>query len=85
MTRRSVLHWAGGLGLAAVVSACASADEPANQDAAPVTAPSTETAPSAAPDCVLMPELTEGPYYLDLDLVRSDISAGKPGLPLDLA
>ena len=31
-----------------------------------------------------MPELTEGPYYLDLDLVRSDITEGKPGLPLDL-
>jgi protocatechuate 3,4-dioxygenase beta subunit len=31
-----------------------------------------------------MPELTEGPYYLDLDLVRSDITEGRPGLPLDL-
>ena len=31
-----------------------------------------------------MPELTEGPYYLDLDLVRSDIAEGRPGLPLDL-
>jgi protocatechuate 3,4-dioxygenase beta subunit len=31
-----------------------------------------------------MPELTEGPYYLDLDLVRSDITEGLPGLPLDL-
>jgi protocatechuate 3,4-dioxygenase beta subunit len=31
-----------------------------------------------------MPELTEGPYYLDLDLVRSDITEDRPGLPLDL-
>jgi protocatechuate 3,4-dioxygenase beta subunit len=31
-----------------------------------------------------MPELTEGPYYLDLDLVRKDITGGKPGLPLSL-
>ena len=31
-----------------------------------------------------MPELTEGPYYLDLDLVRSDITEGGPGLPFDL-
>jgi protocatechuate 3,4-dioxygenase beta subunit len=31
-----------------------------------------------------MPELTEGPYYLDLDLVRSDITEGRSGLPLDL-
>ncbi|MPY80510.1 MAG: protocatechuate dioxygenase [Actinophytocola sp.] len=34
--------------------------------------------------CVLTPEDTEGPYYLDLDLVRSDITEGKPGVPLTL-
>jgi len=32
-----------------------------------------------------MPELTEGPYYLDLDLVRRDITEGRPGAPFDLA
>ena len=32
-----------------------------------------------------MPELTEGPYYLDLDLVRRDITEGRPGVPFDLA
>jgi protocatechuate 3,4-dioxygenase beta subunit len=31
-----------------------------------------------------MPELTEGPYYLDVDLVRRDITEGRPGMPLDL-
>lgn len=30
------------------------------------------------------PEQTEGPYYLDLDLVRSDIREDRPGLPLRL-
>lgn len=34
--------------------------------------------------CLLLPEVTEGPYYLDLDLVRSDTAEGKPGLPLAL-
>jgi protocatechuate 3,4-dioxygenase beta subunit len=33
---------------------------------------------------VLTPETTEGPYYLDLDKVRSDITEGKDGTPLDL-
>jgi protocatechuate 3,4-dioxygenase beta subunit len=33
---------------------------------------------------VLTPELTEGPYYLDLDRVRRDITEGKEGLPFDL-
>ena len=34
--------------------------------------------------CVLTPELTEGPYYLDDQLLRQDITVGKPGVPLKL-
>jgi protocatechuate 3,4-dioxygenase beta subunit len=33
---------------------------------------------------VLQPEMTEGPYYLDLDLVRSDIAEDREGAPLAL-
>ena len=29
--------------------------------------------------CTLYPEQTAGPFYLDLDLLRQDISEGKPG------
>src|SRR5438094_10013920 len=35
-------------------------------------------------DCVLAPEQTEGPYYLDNRLLRADITEGKPGAPLQL-
>ena len=35
--------------------------------------------------CVLTPEMTEGPYYLDGDKVRRDIREGRPGTRLDLA
>ena len=35
--------------------------------------------------CVLTPEAGEGPFYLDPKLVRSDITAGQPGAPLQLA
>ena len=35
-------------------------------------------------DCVLAPEQTEGPYYVDGDLIRRDITEGKAGVPLDL-
>ena len=76
MTRRRALQWAGGLGFAALVSACT------GESGTSGTTVATDAA--AAPDCVLMPELTEGPYYLDLDLVRRDITEGRPGLPLDL-
>jgi protocatechuate 3,4-dioxygenase beta subunit len=78
LDRRRLLAWAGGIGLAALVSGCAGDDEPAAGPAA------TTTAADAAPDCVLTPELTEGPYYLDLDLVRREIAEGRPGRPLDL-
>ena len=39
----------------------------------------------AANVCLLTPEATEGPYYIDPDLVRADITEGLPGAPLDLA
>lgn len=80
MTRRRALGLLGGLGLTAIAAACAGDGEsgaPAGQTAAAGT--------SAADDvCVLTPELTEGPYYLDLELVRRDIRGGRPGTPLDL-
>ena len=34
--------------------------------------------------CVLTPEQTVGPYYLDLDKVRRDITEGRPGTALTL-
>jgi protocatechuate 3,4-dioxygenase beta subunit len=34
--------------------------------------------------CVLTPELTEGPFYVDGEKLRRDITEGKPGLPLQL-
>lgn len=34
--------------------------------------------------CLLQPEVTEGPYYLDESLIRQDITEGRPGLPLVL-
>ena len=34
--------------------------------------------------CVLSPEMTEGPYYVEGDKVRRDITEGKAGVPLAL-
>jgi protocatechuate 3,4-dioxygenase beta subunit len=39
---------------------------------------------SGAVSCVLLPEATEGPFYLDDHKVRRDIRAGKAGVPLAL-
>lgn len=35
--------------------------------------------------CLLSPETTAGPFYLDPRLVRAAIAEGRPGVPLDLA
>jgi protocatechuate 3,4-dioxygenase beta subunit len=34
--------------------------------------------------CMLAPQATEGPFYLDPELVRADITEGRPGAPLEL-
>jgi protocatechuate 3,4-dioxygenase beta subunit len=34
--------------------------------------------------CALLPSMTEGPYYLPLDIVRQDITEGLPGLRIGL-
>lgn len=34
--------------------------------------------------CVLTPEQSEGPFYLDLDRIRRNVTEGKPGVPLVL-
>jgi protocatechuate 3,4-dioxygenase beta subunit len=39
---------------------------------------------SATPSCVLAAEQEEGPYYLDLDKVRKNITEGRSGVRLDL-
>jgi protocatechuate 3,4-dioxygenase beta subunit len=39
---------------------------------------------STPPVCVLNHEQEEGPYYVDREILRSDITEGKPGIPLRL-
>lgn len=91
LTRREILALIGAGGAAAFLAACvpggtaspaASAGASASPSAAATASPSAAATASASaaaatalPACVVAPELTEGPYYLDLDLDRSDIRA----------
>ncbi|MFF4499630.1 intradiol ring-cleavage dioxygenase [Streptomyces sp. NPDC001401] len=76
--RRTVLIATGAT--AATLAVAAAAHE------APTTVNTADTAPvAAAAVCTLTKEMTEGPYYLDAALVRSDITESKPGIPLKLA
>jgi len=83
LSRREVLALFGAGGAAAFLAACtpggaASSAAPTGTAGSSATALATATATAAAvasalPACVVAPELTEGPYYLDVDLERSDI------------
>jgi protocatechuate 3,4-dioxygenase beta subunit len=84
ITRRRALTWLGGLGLAALVPGCSGDSSSGDTTATTAADGATTTGSATGADCVLMPELTEGPFYIDLDRVRRDITEGKPGLPLDL-
>lgn len=92
-SRRSIIVGAA----ATVVAGCsaskshseASASSPSRNPATTDVPASSRTPRPAAPTsvaeaCRLTPELTAGPYHLDGHLVRSDITEGRPGTPLQL-
>ena len=103
LTRREVLALIGASGTAAFLAACttagsssapsasaSSAGASASASAVASSAGSSVAAGSALPACVVVPELTEGPYYVDVELERSDIrtntsdGAAVEGTPLTL-
>jgi protocatechuate 3,4-dioxygenase beta subunit len=71
-SRSALIKTAGGAGLAVAFGARA-------LDALGADADAETTA-----TCILTPEVTEGPYWIDENLTRRDIREGKPGLPLVL-
>ncbi|MFF5186755.1 intradiol ring-cleavage dioxygenase [Streptomyces sp. NPDC000345] len=82
MTRRKVVVAGGaavvGVGAAGALAMNASADETTE-------ATSTASASSTAETCYkLTSETTEGPYYIDADKLRQDITEDKEGIPLTL-
>lgn len=68
LNRRDALRLAGGTGLAAAFGPRALALLGADAH--------------AATTCVLTPEATEGPYWVDGALTRRDVREARPGLPL---
>jgi protocatechuate 3,4-dioxygenase beta subunit len=76
ISRREVL---GLFGTAAAAAAAAAAF-----GHAPVGAATRAPFAAAQASCVLMPEMTEGPYYIDDMALRRDITEGKEGVPLRL-
>ena len=79
LTRRDSLVKVGGLA-AAVVGGAAWKLE--SDDEAAAAGPAAVA--SGLVSCVLTPEQTEGPYFLEGDRVRRDIREGRPGVLLTL-
>jgi protocatechuate 3,4-dioxygenase beta subunit len=81
LDRRQALGALGALGLGAVATACSGGNK---TPAAAKTTASGSSASGSAAACTLTPEATEGPFYLDINDVRQDITEGKAGAPLAL-
>ncbi|HMJ15952.1 MAG TPA: hypothetical protein VK524_31265, partial [Polyangiaceae bacterium] len=73
--RRFVVDALGGLTGLALIGACGPSS-PAGGAGGGAGTPGT--------NCTLYPQQTQGPYYLDLDLLRTNVTEGKPGAPLVL-
>jgi protocatechuate 3,4-dioxygenase beta subunit len=85
LNRREALVLLGGTGAALATGAVAAGA------LAQGPSPAVDATPSALPSCVIVPELTEGPYFVDGRLDRSDIrtdsttGAVSTGARLDLS
>jgi len=83
LTRRDSLLGLGGLAAAALGAGGVLAALDGQEAEAASSGPAAVA--SGLVTCVLTPEMTEGPYFLDGDKVRRDIREGRPGTRLDLA
>lgn len=89
ISRRRALSLGGTLGLAGVLAACSgtgTTGSSATSSPAPVATGDELTALlDRANTCTLSAEQTQGPYWFDVDSIRSDIREDRPGTPLTLA
>lgn len=83
MSRAEVLKGMGAAGMLAMAGPLVSLSSCLNPGAS-TPASSTAGTGKVAPDCVLTPEETEGPYYVKSSQIRQDISEGKAGQALQL-
>src|ERR671914_1026625 len=87
LSRREMLGLMGSTAAALAFAGCGSeggqsgGEETTFASTAETTGTGAETASTT---CVVRPEQTEGPYYVDVGLDRSDIREEREGIPLDL-
>ena len=74
----------GGFAATALGAGALGTKELLDADAADAAGTGPAAVASGLVSCVLAPEMTEGPYYVEGDKVRRNITEGKPGVPLAL-
>jgi protocatechuate 3,4-dioxygenase beta subunit len=84
LSRRSALARLGGLAAGALGAGAWGARELLDVDEAEAGGTGPAGVASGLVTCVLAPEQTEGPYYLDDAAVRRNVTDGKAGVPLTL-
>ncbi|HEY7179652.1 MAG TPA: intradiol ring-cleavage dioxygenase [Gaiella sp.] len=80
LTRRDSLRKLGGVAALALGGAAGIEVLDPRDAAGAGTGPAAVSAGLVS--CVLTPEMTEGPFYLEGDKVRRDVREGRPGVPL---
>ena len=97
ISRRATLGTLGAAGAAALLAACGgsgdagsaatttSTTSASESSTTPSSAASSTTAAASTVACVLTKEQEQGPYWYPAAKVRSDITDGKDGVPMDLA
>jgi protocatechuate 3,4-dioxygenase beta subunit len=82
MNRRQAIAAFGTVSLGTLLASCGEDDTPT---ATTSTGSSSSSALDEAGSCRLTAEQTEGPYYFDVDKIRSDIREDREGATLKLA
>ena len=97
LSRREMLALMGSTAAAVTLAGCGGSEQSGQPGAGETTGGSTSAAggstggettgaasETASTTCVVKPEQTEGPYYVDVGLDRSDIREEREGVPLEL-
>jgi protocatechuate 3,4-dioxygenase beta subunit len=84
LSRRGALTKLGGLAAAALGGGALGARELLDADDADAAGNGPAAVAAGLVSCVLAPEQTEGPYYLDDASLRRDVREGRPGAALTL-
>lgn len=97
VSRRRALGLGGSIGIGALLAACSSTDADGTATATTSTGLATlQPTTTASGDIVAKldavgtcgletEEVTQGPYYFDVDSIRSDLREDRPGTQLDIA